>query len=364
MNRSKLAFPPSLILEMVVLLAGCGGGSPQPTPKPTPSLVSIQVTPSNPSVAVGAMQQFAAAGTFSDGSTQDLTHSAVWSSSETTATISSSGQATGVAIGRLQITATSGSISGSTTLIVVIGQTSAVPRFAYAANLVDNTISVYTVNGTTGQLRNNGYALASGNPTSVAVSPSGKFAYTADSSPSAVSAYSIDPGSSTLTAVTGSPFATGSGPNAVVVDPSDSFVYKANQAGNVSAFAISATSGALTAITGSPFSAGTQPVSLTVHPSGNFVYVVNASSNNIAAYSLDATTGRLAQIAGSPFPAGSMSWLMAADLSGQFVYVANQGGGVTAYTLDLVTGSLTAVTGSPFAAGTGPISVTTTVTIQ
>ncbi len=61
---------------------------------------------------------------------------------------------------------------------------------------------------------------------------------------------------------------------------------------------------------------------------------------------------------------GSMSWFVAADLSGRFVYVANQGGGITAYALDLVTGNLTAVTGSPFAAGTGPISVTTTVTIQ
>ncbi len=37
------------------------------------TLVSISITPSNPSIAAGTTVQFHATGTYSDGSTQDLT---------------------------------------------------------------------------------------------------------------------------------------------------------------------------------------------------------------------------------------------------------------------------------------------------
>src|SRR4029077_6405162 len=46
-----------------------------------PTLISIAVTPVNPTVVVGQAQQFTATGTFSDKSTQDLTASVVWASS-------------------------------------------------------------------------------------------------------------------------------------------------------------------------------------------------------------------------------------------------------------------------------------------
>ena len=35
-----------------------------------------------------------------------------------------------------------------------------VPRFAYVPNFKDNTVSIYSVNASTGQLRDNGYVLA------------------------------------------------------------------------------------------------------------------------------------------------------------------------------------------------------------
>jgi|SRR5271166_6631444 len=84
-----------------------------------PVLVSVGVTPTNPSIAAGKQQQFTATGTYSDGSHQDLTSSATWTSSATSvATISSSGLATGVAAGSTTIQATSGSINGSIELAV------------------------------------------------------------------------------------------------------------------------------------------------------------------------------------------------------------------------------------------------------
>ncbi len=87
------------------------------------ALVSIAVTPAQPSIAAGVTQQFSATGTFTDGSTQDVTMSAVWSSSDTNvATISNTTGQQGLASSLLQgtatITATSGTIAGSATLTV------------------------------------------------------------------------------------------------------------------------------------------------------------------------------------------------------------------------------------------------------
>jgi hypothetical protein len=87
------------------------------------TLVSIAVTPTNPSIAKGTMLQFTARGTFSDSSTQDLTTQVAWSSSDTSiATINPNlgfqGLAYGTGVGSTTITATLGSVSGFTTLTV------------------------------------------------------------------------------------------------------------------------------------------------------------------------------------------------------------------------------------------------------
>src|SRR5271165_3007437 len=88
-------------------------------PSAAPPLVSLAVTPTNPSISAGQQQQFTATGTYSDGSHADFTNFASWTSSATSvATISSSGLANGVAAGSSTIQATSGSISGSASLTV------------------------------------------------------------------------------------------------------------------------------------------------------------------------------------------------------------------------------------------------------
>jgi hypothetical protein len=86
----------------------------------TPTLVSISVTPANPTITVGMAQQFTATGSYSDNSTQNLTSSVTWSSSPSSiATIATTGMATAVAAGSTTITATSGAVTGSTPLTVV-----------------------------------------------------------------------------------------------------------------------------------------------------------------------------------------------------------------------------------------------------
>lgn len=84
-----------------------------------PTLTSIQVTPGSPTLAMGSSKQLTATGVFSDGSTQDLTNSAAWSSANTSvATVTGTGFVTATSHGTSSISATSGSISGSTTLLV------------------------------------------------------------------------------------------------------------------------------------------------------------------------------------------------------------------------------------------------------
>jgi hypothetical protein len=83
-------------------------------------LLSVAITPSTPSVPAGLTQQFHATGTLSDTSTADLTTSASWASGTPThATVdAASGLANAIAVGSTVITATSGSVSGNTTLNV------------------------------------------------------------------------------------------------------------------------------------------------------------------------------------------------------------------------------------------------------
>jgi hypothetical protein len=92
-----------------------------------PGLTSIQVNPQSPSIAAGTTQQFTATGTFSDGSTQDLTTSVSWSSSvPSIATTTAGGLANGVVAGQATIAATAGSVSGSTVLTVTPATLSAI----------------------------------------------------------------------------------------------------------------------------------------------------------------------------------------------------------------------------------------------
>lgn len=94
-----------------------------------PTLSSVDITPASPSnLAAGFSQNFRVIGTYSDGSTTDVTSQVTWASSNTAvATISSTGTVTGVATGTVSITASvSGIISPSVSLTVVAPIVSAI----------------------------------------------------------------------------------------------------------------------------------------------------------------------------------------------------------------------------------------------
>ncbi len=93
-----------------------GTGSLEITPA---QLVSLSISPPSPTVSAGLDLQLQASGSFTDGSVQDLTGQAAWSSSDpAAATISPAGLAHGVAGGSATIEAAVGGVTASTTLAV------------------------------------------------------------------------------------------------------------------------------------------------------------------------------------------------------------------------------------------------------
>jgi YVTN family beta-propeller protein len=68
-------------------------------------------------------------------------------------------------------------------------------------NSGSNDVSMYTINATTGALTSIGTIAAGSTPTSIAIHPSGKFAYVTNSASNDVSIYSIDAATGALTLI-------------------------------------------------------------------------------------------------------------------------------------------------------------------
>src|SRR5208337_4886075 len=100
-----------------------------------PTLTSITVTPSNPSFANGATEQFTATANYSNNTTANVTSRVTWSSSNTAvATISSSGLATGQGGGTTTISAAMSGQTGSTTASVTLSGTTSITTWHVDTN--------------------------------------------------------------------------------------------------------------------------------------------------------------------------------------------------------------------------------------
>ncbi len=114
-----LAF--AVLLCLISVYTACGGGSSS-TQSVSPTLTALTIAPANPSVGMGVTQQLKATGQFSNGSSQDVTASTSWSSSDTTkATFSPStaGLVNGIAVGSCTVTATYQGKSSTATLTIL-----------------------------------------------------------------------------------------------------------------------------------------------------------------------------------------------------------------------------------------------------
>ncbi len=230
-RRLRTAF--SVLLAM--LACGCGGGSPAPTPISPPAPAC---TPASPSAFAYVLDDYA--NTVSMYTVNSCTGSLTAATPPTVAT--------------------GANAFGSEQMVV-----DPVGRFAYVANLMSNatdlaTISMFTINSATGVLTpTTPPTVATGFfPQGIAIDPSGKFVYTANSDDNTVSMFTIDQTTGVLTPTTPPAVSTladvstglESSPDAVTVDPSGRFAYAVNEDdGTVSMFTINSTTGILTPMT-------------------------------------------------------------------------------------------------------------------
>jgi uncharacterized protein YjdB len=186
-----------LTLGLLLFLCGCGGGS-QSAPPPA-ALVSIQVTGGSANLTAGQTQQLKAIGSYSNNSTQDLTATATWISSDTTiATVAPGGMLNAKNSGTCSISAKMGSVTGGFNLSVAPGLVSisiAPSTISVAPGTTAQFIATGTYSDNSTQNLTNSVTWASSDSSIVTVS---------STSPTAGLAKAVANGTATVTAVLGS----------------------------------------------------------------------------------------------------------------------------------------------------------------
>jgi 6-phosphogluconolactonase len=228
-------------------------------------------------------------------------------------------------------------------------------QFSYVANAVDNTVSAYTVDATSGALAAVGSPVGTGtSPHAIVGSQDREFVFVGNEGSKDISAFAVNFASGALTPVPGSPFPAGTDPKALALYKLfGTYLYVANAASDtVSAFAVDMSTGSLTPLSPATFPTGKGPSSIAVDPTNRFIYVANnGGSNDVSAFSVDPATGILTPVAGSPFPAGANPLSVALGAGGQFLYTANPDAtspSISGFNLDANSGALTPLSGSPF----------------
>ena len=202
-----------------------------------------------------------------------------------------------------------------------------------------------------------------------AFDPTGSFVYVLSGTgpvANGILAFAIDSTTGALSAVSNSPFATGNGTTAIVIDPTGKFLYATNSVdGTISAFTRNTSTGALTKAPGSPFAfAPGDPGLIAVDPTAPFLYVSQfstgfADSGNIVGYSVNTSTGALTALSNSI--AVSRLGSMLIDPAGKFLYIGgsfvcdNSGDTVCGFSINASTGALTPLSTSMDLQSPGPL---------
>jgi len=236
-------------------------------------------------------------------------------------------------------------------------------RFAYVANLVSNasdlsTISMYTVNPTTGVLTPTIPATVHTGwfPQGIAIDPLGRFVYTANTDDSSISMFAVNQTTGILTPTTPASVSTLipgealSDPGFLTVDPTGRFLYVSaldSVDATVSMYTINQTTGLLTPTSPATVLTDGNPFQVVVAPSGKFAYVVNnfagsGNANAVSQYTVNSATGVLTENLSSVVAAGNGPTGIAVDPTSRFAYVINRlDNTVSMFTIDPNTGSLT-----------------------
>jgi DNA-binding beta-propeller fold protein YncE len=190
------------------------------------------------------------------------------------------------------------------------------------------------------------------NPYSVAVDPSGRFAYVANNGANDVSQYAIDHAAGTLSALSPATVVPGAAawtnPQVIAVEPSGRFAYLAatSSGGIASIYVYSQVStGALSSVQQQvTLAAGANPQSMAFDPLGRFAYVACPGTNTVYGFSITLTGVQTGWLTSPTTVSVTGAWGVAVDPSGKYAYVTSNSGSsnnVYVYSIDQVTGALT-----------------------
>lgn len=240
-------------------------------------------------------------------------------------------------------------------------------KFLYVANYIGNTIGVYQIAAATGRLTHfdadpvtgGVQDIATGtstNPQSIVVDPSSSYAFVAENGADKVAAFSINGTSGALT-----PFASPSpapvGTRFVTMDPSGSLLFAVAQ--NPAAVAVYTVSGGtLTQVDQDSGTVGVQaftaldtgPLYAVVHPQKRILYVVAFTGPKIDTLSFTAG-GVLSAVDSDTVAASPLS--AAIDPTGQYIYVPSFGTTKLSGFSVAADGSLTAIADTTVATSSG-----------
>jgi 6-phosphogluconolactonase (cycloisomerase 2 family) len=255
------------------------------------------------------------------------------------------------------------------TNVVVNCVDNTVARAAYALNFAGESISIYSIDAASGQLRNRGYAKTGLGPSLLTHDRTGRFSFVLNSGigpgtpsrveRSSISVFSRDDRTGDLREVKGSPFDTSLsviGARGMTLHRSGRFVYVPADAG-IFQWAVSE-EGTLTAIGAGYVDAGRTPRELVFDDAGRFAYVTHneRESDGIYVFEMNATTGGLQERPSlrQAFENRDLRLsTLALHPNGKFLYAVNQPfeavpGRMVAFSIDASTGALSPIPGQPF----------------
>ncbi|MHB1565487.1 MAG: lactonase family protein [Acidiferrobacter sp.] len=193
--------------------------------------------------------------------------------------------------------------------------------YVYVANYNNSTISIFAERAD-GQLLARGQVSTPSGPESIVITHDG-LVLTADSEADAVSSFRIDKHTGALSMVGQWHEASGANPFSVATTPTGHFAYIANSGnGTVGIFRI-ATNGRLTADGTVHEPASASPYCVTFTPSGHFAFVANFGNDTIGIYQRLPGHGHLLRLGVYQEPIGDGPYCLAVGPDGRYLYVAD-----------------------------------------
>jgi len=257
-----------------------------------------------------------------------------------------------------------GTLAAALVALGLVGSSTALAnQFAYEPDFSTGLgVAGFSVsaNGALTAVPGSPFATGGDNLEGLVIAPDGKHLYTvADGGTSRIYSFAI--GANGVLTPVGTPQPISSSAVGVAITPNQKFVFVANRsATTISTFAVN-TDGSLTQLMTSPSGTVSAPSGFAVSPDSRFLYVAHSSAaGKVSAYAITAN-GTLSALPGSPYSTGTVPYTLNLTPNGKYLYVAARppDNKVFGYSVN-ADGTITPLAGTPPATGANPFGMTIT----